>query len=68
MVAGKNYHFEACECLGVAGNIVQIPAGIWPVAELSTVSVLINGSRLDLDSSAFQQLKLEFKASPVVPG
>lgn len=65
MGTAKNYKFQECECTGASGNSVKIPAGIWPVAELDTVSVMVNGSVLTLNNSAFQQLKLEHKAVAV---
>lgn len=65
MGTAVRFKFEECECLGVAGQLVQIPAGIWHVAELSTVSVFANGRTLDLNNSAFQALKLNRKAVPI---
>jgi hypothetical protein len=62
MGTAVNYKFEECDCLGSSGNIVHIPAGIWPVAELDVVSVQVRGSVLDLNNSAFQSLKVQGKA------
>ena len=66
MGTGVNFNFVECECLSIADQMVQIPTGIWPVAELSTVSVFVNGRTLELNNSAFQSLKLERKAVPVL--
>lgn len=65
MATGKRFRFEECQCLGVAGNRVDIPAGIWYVVELDTVSVYLGGRVLDFERNAFQGLKLERKAVPL---
>jgi len=65
MGTAVNYKFEDCECLGASGQNIKIPSGIWPVAELDIVSVYINREVLDLNNSAFQNLKLERKAALV---
>lgn len=66
MVTGKQYRFNNdCDCLSTTGQLVRIPAGIWPVAELDDVVVLADGREFNLNGSAFQQLKLERKAIPV---
>jgi|APEBP8051073058_1049385.scaffolds.fasta_scaffold06331_3 hypothetical protein len=65
MGTAVNCKFEGCECLGTNGQNINIPAGIWPVAELDIVSVYINGRVLELNNSAFQGLKLERKAVPI---
>ncbi len=59
------YQFEACECLNTTGKKVKIPAGTWPVAELTTVSVIVGSTRVDLNSGAFEALKQAGKAVPV---
>ena len=58
----KNYQFVDCECLGVTGNIVTIPAGIWPVIENKNATVLVGVRQLDLDLNGFQLLKLDGRA------
>ena len=62
MGTAVNYNFEACECLDVNGVMIGIPPGIWPVAEVSAVSVYINGRVLQLNNSSFQDLKIQRKA------
>jgi hypothetical protein len=62
MATGKRFRFKECQCRGVTGTLVEIPAGVWHVAELDTVSVYLDGRVLSLEKSAFQVLKLERKA------
>ena len=58
-----HYRFLACECLGTGGMMVEIAQGIWPVAERDPVLALVGGKVISLDSTAFERLKLEGKAS-----
>jgi len=60
-----HYQFSACECLGRGGSVVQIPPGIWPVAERDSVFALVGETLLTLNVSAFEQLKREGKVRPL---
>jgi hypothetical protein len=60
-----HYRFVACECLGIGGGMVQIPPGIWPVAERDPVFALVGAKVLALDVSAFEKLKTEGKVRPL---
>ncbi len=62
MKMALHYRFDACECLGAAGTLLEIPQGIWPVAERDAVCALVAGQVLALDAPAFERLKLEGKA------
>lgn len=59
-----HYHFIACECLGVGGSMVQIPSGIWPVAERDPVFALVGDKVLTLNVSAFERLNLKARYAP----
>ena len=65
MKVSVHYRFSACECLGNAGAVVQIPTGIWAVAERDPVCALVGGRLLALDPAAFERLKLDGKAQPL---
>ena len=60
-----HYRFAACECLGAGGSMVQIPSGIWPVAERDPVFALVGEKVLALNAPAFEQLKLQGKVRPL---
>jgi len=57
------YEFVDCDCLATNGVMVSIPNGIWPVAELDTVIVIVNNTTsLHLNKPAFLGLELTGKA------
>ncbi len=60
-----HYRFVACECLGAGGHMVDIPSGIWPVAERDAIFALVGAQMLTLNVSAFEQLKRQGKAVPL---
>ena len=65
MKVAMHYRFSACECLGSAGVVLNIPTGIWAVSERDTVCALVGARVLALDPAAFERLKLEGKAQPI---
>jgi hypothetical protein len=60
-----HYRFVACECLGASGHMVQIPPGIWSVAERDAVFAMVGTQTLALNVPAFEQLKRQGKAVPL---
>lgn len=65
MATARQFKFVECICPGTEGNTVDIPAGIWPVAERDIVTVYVGAKVLELEKNAFQKLKLERKAVPL---
>ena len=61
-IKGRNYRFEDCSFTNAVGQEVQIPNGIWSVAELDMVSVFAGTKIYDMTNPQFQLLKLAKKA------
>ena len=52
------YEFDECEVRTTTAK-ATIPKGIWPVSELSWVSITVNGSVFTLTVEEFSRLKLQ---------
>lgn len=54
------YKFETCTVATIYGAQREIAAGVYPVAELSVVTVQLGpSSRVDMTPAEFSRLKLE---------
>lgn len=57
MATGAWYEFDECEVKTTTGT-ATIPSGVWPVSEMSWVSITVNGSVFTLTVEEFSRLKL----------
>lgn len=65
MIAAIWYRFEQLQCLDSRGTMQNIPEGVYAIAELSTVNIMIGTKSLELNKNAFYQLKAEGKVRKV---
>lgn len=59
MVSAVWYEFDECTVQTTSGAQATIPAGVWAVAELNSVTIKVDRREVSTTQAEFSRLKLE---------